>query len=114
MYEIFCDSLQEGIWFKNLHSCFSDADFAVIPNSKREQAMLGLDRVLIYDRPDIILKHDGQIILVLERTVEVPSGTMSANGLGVLLPPRSSGSPLSILVHTRHTSTAATQRAPDT
>lgn len=74
MYEIFCDSLQEGLWFKKLHNCFSDANFVVIPNSKREQVKLGIDRALIYDRPDIILKHNGQIILVLERTVEVPSG----------------------------------------
>ena len=74
MYEIFCDSLQEGMWFKNLHNCFSNANFVVIPNSKREQARLGIDQVLIYDRPDIILKHNGRIILVLERTVEVPSG----------------------------------------
>lgn len=74
MYEIFYDSLQEGMWFKNLHDCFSDANFVVIPNSKRGQALLGIDQVLVYDRPDIILKHNGQIILVLERTVEVPSG----------------------------------------
>lgn len=45
MYEIFCDSLQEGMWFKNLHNCFSNANFVVIPNSKREQARLGIDRV---------------------------------------------------------------------
>lgn len=74
MYEIFCDSLQEGMWFKNLHEAFSDARFVVIPNSKREQVNLGIAPVLIYDRPDIILKHNGRIIFVLERTVEVPSG----------------------------------------
>lgn len=74
MYEIFCDSLQEGIWFKNLHDYFFDASFRVIPNSKTEQVRLGIDPVLIYDRPDIILKHNGKIIFVLERTVEVPSG----------------------------------------
>lgn len=74
MYEIFCDSLQEGMWFKNLNQRFSDANFVVIPNSKREQVRLGIDQVLIYDRPDIILKHNGSIILVLERKVEVPSG----------------------------------------
>lgn len=27
MYEIFCDSLQEGMWFKNLHNRFSNANF---------------------------------------------------------------------------------------
>ncbi len=73
-YEIFCDSLQEGIWFKNLHSDFRNADLRVIPNSKKEQKKLGIDRVLQYDRPDIVLKDRNQVIFVLERTVEVPSG----------------------------------------
>ena len=71
-YEIFCDSLQEGIWFKNLHSDFRNADLRVIPNSKKEQKKLGIDRVLQYDRPDIVLKDRNQVIFVLERTV-VPS-----------------------------------------
>lgn len=74
MFEIFCDSLQEGMWFKNLNPLFKDAQFVIIPNNKREQRQYGIDKVLIYDRPDIILKHDGRVILVLERTVEVPSG----------------------------------------
>lgn len=73
-YEIFCDSLQEGLWFKRLNICFSDAKLAVIPNSLREQRTHGLERVLQYDRPDIILKDNGNVIFVLERTVEVPSG----------------------------------------
>jgi len=74
MFEIFCDSLQEGMWFRNLHPNFKNAQFIVIPNNKREQRQYGLDKVLLYDRPDIILKDDGLIIFVLERTVEVPSG----------------------------------------
>lgn len=73
-YEIFCDSLQEGLWFKHLNSCFSDAELVVIPNSSREQRAYGIERVLQYDRPDIILKDNGNVIFVLERTVEVPSG----------------------------------------
>ena len=73
-YEVFCDSLQEGLWFKNLHRDFADAQLVVIPNTQREQIRYGIDRVLQYDRPDIILKDNGEVIFVLERTVEVPSG----------------------------------------
>lgn len=73
-YEIYCDSLQEGMWFKNLHEDFQNASLEVIPNSVREKTKLGLEKVLQYDRPDIILKDNGYIIFVLERTVEVPSG----------------------------------------
>ncbi|MCI5868786.1 MAG: hypothetical protein MR224_04665 [Dorea sp.] len=74
MFEIFCDSLQEGMWFRNLHPSFSDANIEIIPNNKRQQQQYGIDKVLIYDRPDIILKDNNRIIFVLERTVEVPSG----------------------------------------
>lgn len=73
-YKIFCDSLQEGIWFKNLHPDFQGAKLAVIPGSQRVQAKYGIDKVLQYDRPDIVLKDDNRVIFVLERTVEVPSG----------------------------------------
>lgn len=73
-YQVFCDSLQEGMWFINLHSDFHNAQLVVIPNTQREQARYGIDRVLQYDRPDIILKDNDEVIFVLERTVEVPSG----------------------------------------
>ena len=73
-YQVFCDSLQEGLWFINLHGDFRDAQLVVIPNTQREQARYGIDKVLQYDRPDIILKDKGEVIFVLERTVEVPSG----------------------------------------
>ena len=73
-YEIFCDSLQEGLWFKRLNDCFSKAELVVIPNSQREQRLYGIEHILQYDRPDIILKDNGNVIFVLERTVEVPSG----------------------------------------
>lgn len=73
-YEIFCDSLQEGMWFKRLNDCFFDAELVVIPNTQRDQRSYGIDRILQYDRPDIILKDNNEVIFVLERTVEVPSG----------------------------------------
>lgn len=73
-YEIFCDSIQEGLWFKRLNRYFSDAELVVIPNSQRDQRTYGIEHVLQYDRPDIILKDNDNVIFVLERTVEVPSG----------------------------------------
>ena len=73
-YEIFCDSLQEGLWFSHLNDCISDAKLVVIPNSQKEKRLYGIERILQYDRPDIILKDNGNVIFVLERTVEVPSG----------------------------------------
>lgn len=73
-YQIFCDSLQEGRWFQNLNINFAEAELIIIPNTMREKRLFEIDRVLQYDRPDIILKDNGNIIFVLERTVEVPSG----------------------------------------
>ena len=73
-YQVFCDSLQEGMWFTNLHDDFRDAQLVLIPKTQLEQMRYGIDRVLQYDRPDIILKDNDEVIFVLERTVEVPSG----------------------------------------
>lgn len=74
MYYIFCDSIQEGMWFKNLDPHLAQAELVMIPNRVEDQRRYGIDSVLIYDRPDIILKEDNEIIFVLERTIEVPSG----------------------------------------
>ena len=73
-YQVFCDSLQEGMWFKSLHNDFQNATLVVIPNTQYEQEQYGIDRILQYDRPDIILKDNDEVIFVLERTKEVPSG----------------------------------------
>jgi len=73
-FQVFCDSIQEGLWFKGLHPDFAEAELMTIPNTQREQARYGIDRVLQYDRPDIVLKDYDKVIFVLERTKEVPSG----------------------------------------
>ncbi len=73
-YQVFCDSLQEGMWFTKLHPDFHDANLIIIPNRKSEQIKYAIDQLLQYDRPDIILKDNDKPIFVLERTVEVPSG----------------------------------------
>lgn len=84
-FTIYCDDLQEGIWFKNLNPRFSSADLAIIPSSRRDLAAVRLDRVLKYDRPDIVLLDNNEVILVLERTVEVPSGHNVGQRYGRLL-----------------------------
>lgn len=82
---IYCDDLQEGMWFKNLSPKFQNASLEIIPSRRKDLLTLGLDRVLKYDRPDIILMDNNQIILVLERTVEVPSGHNVGQRYGRLL-----------------------------
>ena len=75
MYTIYFDSIQEGVWFQELHPLLKDADLQPFPNAaelltKHEL----LQEALSFDRPDIILCDGGVPILVVERTIEVPSG----------------------------------------
>ncbi len=71
-WTVYYDDIQEGVWFSSLHSALEDAVLAPITGAVKENAALA--KVLQYDRPDVILAHDGEPVLVLERTVEVPSG----------------------------------------
>lgn len=69
--EIYYDSLQEGNWFKGLHPDFSDASLIPINDIKVGTPVA---KALEYDRPDIILVDKNEPILVIERTIEVPTG----------------------------------------
>lgn len=69
--KIYYDSLQEGTWFKALHPALKDAELVAINDIKPE---MPVSKVLTYDRPDIILVDRDEPILVLERTIEVPTG----------------------------------------
>ena len=82
---IYCDDFQEGIWFQSLDEHLADAEMKVIPSRRAEIERLGLYDVLKYDRPDIILQDNNETILVLERTVEVPSGHNVGQRYGRLL-----------------------------
>lgn len=84
-YLIYCDDLQEGMWFKNLSHRFDSVPLEIIPSNRKVINSLGLDKVLKYDRPDIILMDNNKIIFVLERTVEVPSGHNVGQRYGRLL-----------------------------
>ncbi len=69
--EIYYDSLQEGTWFKSLHPSLKNATLVAINDITSKMSVA---RVLTYDRPDIILADKGEPILVIERTIEVPTG----------------------------------------
>jgi hypothetical protein len=71
---IYYDSYQEGVWFGGLHESLADAELLAFPRIN-SQLPTRLQEVLSYDRPDVVLTDDNDIpLLVLERTVEVPSG----------------------------------------
>lgn len=71
VYTILFDEPQEATWFKNLHPDLRDANEIPISDARSMGAVEG---VLRYDRPDVVLLRDGKPILVVEETVEVPSG----------------------------------------
>jgi hypothetical protein len=70
--EIFCDDTHEGSWFKSL--CTSLSDVPLNPIRSRGQNPLYIEKLLRYDRPDIILVQDEVPKLILEKTREVPTG----------------------------------------
>ena len=70
-FTILYDDVQEVEWFRDLHESFADANEETITNA---QNWPDVGAVLMYDRPDIVLLDDKKPILVIEETVEVPSG----------------------------------------
>lgn len=75
MYQIYHDSIQEGSWFQGLDARLSHAQLHDFPKAKDLPSHHQLlQKALSYDRPDIILCHNDVPVLVVERTIEVPSG----------------------------------------
>jgi hypothetical protein len=70
-FTILYDEPHEADWFRGLHPSFRDAKEEAITAAKRWPSV---QKVLAYDRPDIILLDGHTPILVVEETVEVPSG----------------------------------------
>ena len=70
-FEILYDEPQEAVWFSNLHPHLRDVPLTSITEAATRQS---LQAVLAYDRPDIILLDNGKPILIVEETLEVPSG----------------------------------------
>lgn len=72
-YTIHCDSEVEAEWFVSLaYKALSKASVHKI--AKRGQNPPGIESLVSYDRPDIILSLDDKPVLVLEKTREVPTG----------------------------------------
>jgi len=69
-FKILYDELQEADWFRSLHPDLADAEEVPITGTHPDS----ISRVLAYDRPDIVLVDGTRPILVVEETVEVPSG----------------------------------------
>lgn len=72
MFRIFYDDIQEGLWFQELNQRLAAAELLPITGALDQNP--SLSEVLAYDRPDIILADNDQPVLMVERTIEVPSG----------------------------------------
>lgn len=70
-FTILYDEPQEAGWFRGLHPSFADANEEPITLAQRRSSV---QSVLAYDRPDIVLLDGSVPVLVVEETVEVPSG----------------------------------------
>ena len=70
--QIFCDDNHEGNWFKSL--CTSLNDIPLSPIKSRGENPPYIEKLLRYDRPDIILVEDEVSKLILEKTREVATG----------------------------------------
>ena len=77
---IYCDAKHEGLWFRNLSRSLSLAKFHKI--GKRGTNPKIIEKLIHYDRPDIILTSGDIPVLVLEKTSEVPSGHNVGQRLG--------------------------------
>lgn len=69
---IYYDDLQEGKWFAGLSPYLSKVPLTNI--SSRGSNPLFIEKLLRYDRPDIVLVIDEEPKLVVEKTSEVPTG----------------------------------------
>ena len=70
-FTILYDDSQEAEWFHSLHPDLENAKEVSITEAQDWPSMR---KVLAYDRPDIVLLHHLNPILVVEETKEVPTG----------------------------------------
>lgn len=70
--EIFADDFHEGRWFASLSPHLQSVRIQQIRERGGNPSYV--ERVLRYDRPDIILVSEGKPRLVVEKTSEVPTG----------------------------------------
>ena len=67
----YADDQTEGDWFKARSKLFDDAEIVIIQRKNNPEY---IQKLLKYDRPDIILVKEGVPKLVIEKTREVPTG----------------------------------------
>lgn len=74
VFNVYYDSLTEADWFSSLNPAFEidHNNYRVI--ERRGNNIPLVDRITEYDKPDIILVKDGNPLLVIEITQEVPTG----------------------------------------
>ena len=77
---IYCDAKHEGLWFRDLSPLLSNARFEIIRGRGKNIDII--ENLIFYDRPDIILLNNGEPVMVLEKTSEVPSGHNIGQRLG--------------------------------
>ena len=70
-FTILYDEPQEAEWFRNLNPGLANAGEVAITEARNWRDVRD---VLSYDRPDIVLVDGDRPVLVVEETVEVPSG----------------------------------------
>jgi hypothetical protein len=70
--EAFCDDFNEYSWFISLDNRLKNADFKKI--GTRGNNPPSIEKLIAYDRPDIILVKNGRAVLAIEKTREVPTG----------------------------------------
>lgn len=72
MFTVWSDNALEAEWFRSLDARLNAAKIEIIGGRGSNPAVI--ERLISYDRPDVILLHNGSPILVLEKTREVPTG----------------------------------------
>lgn len=70
--EAFCDDINEYSWFITLDHRLKPAQFERI--GQRGTNPDAIENIIAYDRPDVILMHNGKPVVVIEKTREVPTG----------------------------------------
>ena len=70
--EAFCDDLNEYSLFVTLDHRLKVAEFRRIGSRGSNPPVI--DDLIVYDRPDVILLRDGEPVLTIEKTREVPTG----------------------------------------
>ncbi len=73
-FDIYYDSLTEADWFSSLNPAFdiNDNNYHIIERRGNNPPLI--DKIVEYDKPDIILVHNNKPLLVIEITQEVPTG----------------------------------------